>query len=74
MFDLTQLTEFNHALIYGFEPEASPQCLAGSQTLTDMLFPIAGQYQDMLEAYLYAQSTILPKIKENGVKGIGCCV
>ncbi len=39
MLDLAKLTEFNHALVYGFEPESSPNRLAGSEALEDGLFP-----------------------------------
>lgn len=68
MFDLTKLTEFNPALVYGFEPESSPQHLSGSRAVvTDKLFPEAGQHKDMLEAYLYAQDTILPQVKGIGI-------
>lgn len=70
MLDLSRLTEFNHALIYGFEPESSPRRLAGSETFEDALFPEAGQHQDMLNAYLYAQETILPQIKKIGLPNI----
>ncbi|APF03596.1 TPA: Fic family protein [Legionella pneumophila] len=70
MFDLAKLTEFNHALVYGFEPESSPRRLAGSETFEDALFPEAGQHQDMLNAYLYAQETILPQIKKTGLSYI----
>lgn len=70
MLDLSRLTEFNHALIYGFEPESSPRRLAGSETFEDALFPEAGQHQDMLNAYLYAQETILPQIKKIGLLNI----
>jgi prophage maintenance system killer protein len=70
MLDLSKLTEFNHALVYGFEPESSPRRLAGSETFEDALFPEAGQHQDMLNAYLYAQETILPKIKNIGLTNI----
>lgn len=70
MFNLTQLTQFNHALVYGFEPEASLARLEGSQTYEDALFPAANQHQDMLEAYLYAQNTVLPQIKAVGMANI----
>ncbi|HFY0601648.1 TPA: Fic family protein [Legionella pneumophila] len=70
MFDLAKLTEFNHALVYGFEPESSPARLAGSETFEDALFPEAGQHQDMLNAYLYSQDTILPQIKKSGLSHI----
>lgn len=70
MLDLSKLSEFNHALVYSFEPESSPQRLAGSQTYEDALYPEAGQYHDMLDAYLYAQENILPLIKKEGIKNI----
>ncbi|KTC84928.1 Fic family protein [Legionella brunensis] len=67
MYNLEDLTEFNPALIYAFEPESSPLRLAGSETFQDALFPEAGQHEDMLNAYLYAQKTILPYIREKGL-------
>ncbi|ASQ46057.1 Fic family protein [Legionella clemsonensis] len=70
MLDLAILTEFNHALVYGFEPESSPQRLAGSETFEDALFPEAGQHHDVLNAYLYAQNIILPRIQEIGLPNV----
>ncbi|WED42911.1 Fic family protein [Legionella cardiaca] len=70
MYVLSDLTEFNHALIYAFEPESSPRRLMGSETFIDALLPEAGQHEDMLAAYLYAQNTILPFIRENGWKKV----
>lgn len=65
-FKLDQLIEFNPALIYGLQPESSPKRLAGSDTFINGLLPEAGQYQDMLDGYLFAQDTILPIIKAKG--------
>lgn len=62
MQELDLLTEFNHALVYGFEPEASPAYQLGSRAIPDHLFPLAGQFRDMLKAYLHAQNVILPHI------------
>ncbi len=70
MFDLAKLTEFNHALVYGFEPESSVARLEGSESYEDALYPTASQHQDMLEAYLYAQDTLLPQIKTVGLANI----
>lgn len=70
MFDLSKLTEFNHALVYGFEPEATASRLGGSESYEDALYPTANQHKDMLEAYLYAQNTLLPQIKSVGLANI----
>ncbi|BCA94760.1 hypothetical protein TUM19329_11210 [Legionella antarctica] len=70
MYHLEELSEFPHALIYAFEPESSPQRLAGSHSFKHALFPEAGQHEDMLQAYLYAQNTILPLIRERGLDKI----
>lgn len=55
------LKEFNPAIAYSFDPESSPN--HDSQTLQDTYFHEAGQYQDMMAAYLYAQENLLPLIK-----------
>lgn len=70
MYDIKLLTEFNHALIYGFEPEASPARSSGSEKLKDTLIPEAHQHEDMLNAYLFAQNEILPYLKTNDFRQI----
>lgn len=70
MYDLSKLTEFNPAIVYCFDPEASPQRLSGSETLLDALVPEAGQHEDMLQAYLYAQNNILPVIRAIGFEKV----
>ncbi|CEK11170.1 Fic family protein [Legionella hackeliae] len=70
MPSISNLTEFNHALIYAFEPESSPARLSGSETFKDALFPEAEQHEDMLRAYLYAQEIILPFIRQNGFEKV----
>ncbi len=57
---LQQLTQFNQALIYGFDPEKSHREELGSQTYQDVLFPRIGQFEDMLAGYLFAQNKLLP--------------
>ncbi len=57
---LHQLTEFNQALVYGFEPEAI-SAVSDSITWEATLFPSTGQFEDMLSAYLHAQDVLLPK-------------
>lgn len=69
-YKIEDLVEFNPALIYGFEPESSHKRLGGSEALIDVLVPEAGQHQDMLEAYLFAQSTILPFIRAHGFTAV----
>jgi prophage maintenance system killer protein len=62
-FDLNELKEFNRAIVYGFEPESSPEALFETDTLCNRLLPEAPQYQDMLNAYLYAQNVLLPAFR-----------
>ncbi len=57
---LKQLTEFNQALVYGFEPETSRGAILGSPSLEDTLYPAVRQYGDMLKGYLFAQKILLP--------------
>lgn len=71
MYNLKDLTEFNPALVYAFDPEASPKQLAGSTSFLEILIPVAGQHEDVLNAYLYAQNTILPIVKEKGFTQVG---
>ncbi|MBX9703320.1 MAG: Fic family protein [Silvanigrellaceae bacterium] len=66
MYNLAELTEFDPAIIYGFQPESSPERHAGSENLKDTLLPESRQYEEILEAYLYAQRVILPILKEKG--------
>lgn len=68
MFELKlqQLTEFNEALVYGFEPESSLPSTLRLGTIEETIFTKAPQYTDMLNAYLYAQNTVIPSIKEMG--------
>jgi prophage maintenance system killer protein len=69
-YHLKQLTEFNHALVYGFDPEGSPNALAESQKLEDTLYVNAAQHDDVLDAYLYAQDTILPVLKSGSLASL----
>ncbi len=64
---LQQLTQFNQALVYGFDPESSRRHILGSNTWEDHLFPGAGQYEDMLAGYLFAQNELLPAFKEGSL-------
>jgi hypothetical protein len=61
---LKQLVEFNQGLVYGFDPESAPRHSLGSTKWEDTLFPSAGQYEDMLSAYLFAQRVLLPEFKK----------
>jgi len=65
-FDLSQITEFNPAIIYGFEPE-SQQSVEPNPNTVEYVIHAAGQYQDMFQAYLYAQNTILPHLRTHGL-------
>ena len=70
---LQQLTEFNQALVYGFDPESSPNYQLGSKRYQDEAFPTVGQFEDMLEGYLFAQNELLPafrKIEEGSLDEI----
>lgn len=57
---INQINQFNPALVYGFDPEMTPPASAGSDKWEDIFYPSAGQYEDMLDAYLFAQNSILP--------------
>lgn len=70
MYNISDLILFNPALVYGFEPEQSQQQIEGSGRYEHTLFPIAGQHVDVLQAYLYAQNTILPLIQDIGIQHI----
>lgn len=59
---LQQLTQFNSALIYGFEPEASPNHTLGSTKWEDNLYPGMAQHEDLLDGYLFAQNNMLPAL------------
>jgi prophage maintenance system killer protein len=69
-FNLTSLVEFNPALVYGFLPEASVRAVANDPNTVEYLLHGANQYQDMLNAYLYAQNEILPAIRKTGLENI----
>lgn len=65
---LENLTEFSEALVYGFDAELS---LTESEP-NSIHYTVHGgrQYQDVYEAYYYAQEQILPKIRTAGVKAL----
>lgn len=65
---LEQITQFNPALIYGFDPEGSFY-FSNPRSVT-YLHHSAGQYQDMFNAYLYAQEVILSTIIKEGLQNI----
>ena len=67
MLDLSQLTIFNKALIYAFEPESTP----GSEIKnfkTDLAY-LVGQHRDMLNGYIYAQ-TIVDDLRGNSIQAV----
>lgn len=65
-FDLSELKEFNRALVYAFQPEGS---VFGDSSL-DYAQHMTGQHADVLDAYLYAQNEILPTIEKSGISNI----
>ena len=67
MFEITDLTAFNPALVYAFNPEPTLQEINGSTLLEDTLFAMAEQYQDIFSAYMHAQNEILPLLKEGDI-------
>jgi prophage maintenance system killer protein len=69
-FNLTSLVEFNQALVYGFDPEASVGAATNDPDTVEYLLHGANQHQDMLNAYLYAQNEILPAIRKIGLENI----
>ncbi len=65
---LQQLTEFNPALVYGFDPEvATDGRIHESETWEGSLFPTVGQVEDMLTGYLFAQNILLPTFKKGNL-------
>lgn len=64
-FDLSACKEFNPALVYGFDPELSHRF--SDPFDVNYVLVLFEQYQDMLNAYLYAQDVILPEIKKTGI-------
>ncbi len=64
MLDFEKLKEFNPALVYMFQAESSRP--AGGTDATEginHMHNVAGQYQDMYDAYMYAQEQVLPWLK-----------
>ncbi|MDP3268834.1 MAG: Fic family protein [Legionella sp.] len=69
MYPIEQLIDFNPALIYGFDPESPPHTMTKPQD--ESIFSVEiEQHVDLLNAYLYAQNTILPFIKESSLDKI----
>ncbi len=68
MKNIDKLTEFNPALVYGFDAEALPDERAND--IFEMTQNGTGQVDDMYEAYYYAQETILKEIKHQGIEHI----
>lgn len=64
-FDLGLLKEFPHALVYAFEPEGN------NEIDLDSRYQGIAQFSDTLGAYLYAQETMLPIIRSQGIHAIG---
>ncbi|KTD62290.1 Fic family protein [Legionella shakespearei] len=65
----SDLKLFNPALAYTFEPESSPKALMSGEDMNETPFKF-GQFDDMIEAYLYAEEVILPWIQEHGIEAI----
>lgn len=66
--ELKEIDQFNPALIYCLDPEAS-YLYTDPQTV-EYLFNGVGQYNDMYQAYLYAQESILSTIEKIGLANI----
>jgi hypothetical protein len=66
---ISDLQLFNPALVYTFEPESSPKALIYGENMNETPFKF-GQFDDMTEAYLYAEKIILPWIQEHGREAI----
>jgi Ankyrin repeats (3 copies)/Fic/DOC family len=66
-FDLNTITQFNPAIIYGFDPELSICPESQNPLAPRYVIHGASQHQDVLDAYKYAQSTILPTIQKIGL-------
>ncbi len=67
-FDLSLIKKtFNPALIYAFDPEG---VLDEKSSQTYQMQHASGQFQDMLNAYHYAQEVVLPTIKDKGIENI----
>lgn len=73
-YNLSKITDFNSALIYGFEPEASIKVnnpdYDVNQHPVEHLTHGTNQHEDMFNAYYYAQETILKSIREYGIESI----
>lgn len=63
---LENLHEFNKALVYGFDTEKSENGYVPNTI--QYARHVAHQYQDVYNAYIYAQDVILADIKNNGLK------
>lgn len=67
-YDLNRLKVFNPLIIASQSPEASQ--LGYPDNSFTYLLVSAGQYQDTLNAYLYAEKEILPYLTEHGVHAL----
>jgi prophage maintenance system killer protein len=67
---LHNLTQFNHGLVYGFQPESSTNEQLGRASLEEMLRCSTGQYEDLFLAYQYLQDSVLPQLDEHGLDGV----
>src|SRR5437016_2492953 len=67
-FDLSVFKKINPALIYAFDTEASLNDF--DLKSIDAINHAAGQWQDMFDAYYYAEFTILPTIQNLGIANI----
>ncbi len=70
MFNLHELKEFNPAIVYTNDVEASPALEAGSDALQDSLYPTIDQLHDLFNGYQFAETKILPFIKKNGREAV----
>lgn len=69
-FDLSLITEFDPAIVYGLQPESSCNEDSSKRPVETVLIPSVYQYLDSYQAYLYAQNTIMKAIREKGINAI----
>ncbi len=70
MLTFEDLTKFNHALVYGFEPESTLASSVSGENLDNGVEEKFGQFEDMLNAYVWMQNDVLPKLIDGGVKDL----
>jgi hypothetical protein len=69
-YDLDKLTEFNNALVYAFQPELLQNGTGNDPNTVEYNITGINQHIDVLNAYMYAQETILPYLKTHTLANI----